>query len=64
MRYTKEGVKPSPKRRAPMDKKLVQIKLSLALWDRLHAAALADGRSITNYITRLIEKAINEANHE
>ena len=47
-----------------MDKKLIQIKLSLALWDRLHAVAQADSRSITNYITRLIEKAVKEAKNE
>ena len=41
-------------------KKLIQIKLSLELWDRLHAAAQADGRSITNYVARLIERAIKE----
>lgn len=43
-----------------MDKKLIQIKLSLELWDRLHAAAQADSRSITNYITRLIERAVRD----
>ena len=44
-----------------MDKKLIQIKLSLDLWDRLHAAAQADGRSITNWITRMIERELREA---
>ena len=45
-----------------MDKKLVQIKLSLALWDKLRAAAQADSRSITNYITRIIERALEVKN--
>ena len=44
-----------------MNKKLIQIKLSLELWDRLHAAAQADGRSITNWITRMIERELKEA---
>jgi hypothetical protein len=42
-------------------KKLVQLKLSLALWERLHAAAQADSRSITNYVAKLIERATNES---
>lgn len=42
------------------DKKLVQIKLDIDLWERLRQAAKSDGRSITNYITRLIEAATKE----
>jgi hypothetical protein len=44
----------------PDSKKLVQLKLSLALWERLRAAAQADSRSITNYVAKLIERAIEE----
>ena len=43
-----------------MDKKLVQIKLPLDLWDRLHAAAQADDRSVTKYLTRIIEEKMKE----
>lgn len=42
------------------EKKLIQIKLNLDLWERLRQASQADGRSITNYITRLIEAATKE----
>ena len=41
-----------------MEKKLLQIRIDVALWEKIKSAAVSDSRSVNNLVLNLIQRYI------
>lgn len=41
-----------------MEKKLLQIRIDVAVWEKIKSAAMADSRSVNNLVLNLIQRYI------